>query len=104
MFDHCGNLAYMNSTNGFEGKVLSSHKTLEISKKLIADSVYIHERNIEQIKNGMGKRVKPLYTEEQMHDMFSKMESVVVGEKIQLNKNVTIQLHTNNHSIHPENP
>ena len=97
--DHCGNLAYMNSTNGFEGKVLSSHKTLEISKKLIADSVYIHERNIEQIKNGMGKRVKPLYTEEQMHDMFSKMESVVVGEKIQLNKNVSIQLHTNNHSV-----
>ena len=76
MFDHCGNLAYMNSTNGFEGKILSSNKTIEISKKLISDSVYIHEKGIEQVKNGTGKRLKPLYTEEQMHDMFNKMAGI----------------------------
>ena len=97
--DHCCNLPHANTKNGFNGVIISSHKTLEISKKLIADSVYIHERNIEQIKNGSGKKVKPLYTEQDMHDMFSKMEAVEVGVKIPLNKNVTIQLHTNNHSV-----
>lgn len=97
--DHVGNLAYMNTKNGFEGKIISSKKTISISKKLIADSVYIHEKNIEQIKNGTGKRLKPLYTEQDMYDMFSKMEDVNVGEKIVLNKNITIQLHTNNHSV-----
>lgn len=97
--DHCCNLPHANTKNGFNGAIISSHKTLEISKKLIADSVYIHERNIEQIKNGSGKKVKPLYTEQDMHDMFSKMEAVEVGVKIPLNKNVTIQLHTNNHSV-----
>ena len=97
--DHCCNLPHANTKNGFNGAIISSHKTLEISKKLIADSVYIHERNIEQIKNGSGKKVRPLYTEQDMHDMFSKMEAVDVGVKIPLNKNVTIQLHTNNHSV-----
>ena len=97
--DHCCNLPHANTKNGFNGAIISSHKTLEISKKLIADSVYIHERNIEQIKNGSGKKVKPLYTEQDMHDMFGKMEAVEVGVKIPLNKNVTIQLHTNNHSV-----
>ena len=97
--DHVGNLPHANTKNGFNGVIISSHKTLEISKKLIADSVYIHERNIEQIKNGSGKKVKPLYTEQDMHDMFGKMEAVDVGVKIPLNKNVTIQLHTNNHSV-----
>ena len=97
--DHCCNLPHANTKNGFNGAIISSHKTLEISKKLIADSVYIHERNIEQIKNGSGKKVRPLYTEQDMHDMFGKMEAVDVGVKIPLNKNVTIQLHTNNHSV-----
>ena len=46
----------MNSTNGFEGKILSSNKTIEISKKLISDSVYIHEKGIEQVKNGTGNQ------------------------------------------------
>lgn len=97
--DHCGNLPWANTSNGFKGKILSSDKTIKISQKLIADSVYIHEKNIEQIKNGTGKKLKPLYTEQEMYDVFSKMEGVVVGEKIQLNKNITIQLHTNNHSV-----
>lgn len=97
--DHCGNMAWANTKNEFNGKILSSYKTVELSKKLIADSVYIHEKNLEQIKNGTGKRLKALYTEQDMYDMFNKMESVVVGEKIQLNKNITIQLHHNNHSV-----
>lgn len=97
--DHVGNTPYLNTSNGFNGKIISSTKTISISRKLITDSVYIHERNIEQIKNSCGKRVKPLYTEQDMHDMFSKMEAFVVGEKIRLNKNLTIQLHKNNHSV-----
>lgn len=97
--DHCGNLAWANEKNNFNGKILSSFKTIGISKKLIIDSVYIHEKNIEQIKNGTGKRLKPLYDEQDMYNMFDKMEAVVVGEKIKLNNNVTIQLHKNNHSV-----
>lgn len=97
--DHSCNTPYLNTSNGFEGKIISSTKTISISRKLIADSVYIHERNIEQIKSGSGKKLKPLYTEQDMHDMFGKMEAYEVGKKYKLNSNVTIQLHKNNHSV-----
>ena len=95
--DHIGNLSYFNDDNGFQGKILASHKTIEFGKELIKDSVYISNKNVEYL-HSKGKKVKPLYTEPQMYQMFDHMESVEVGEKIKLNDNLTVQFHNNSHS------
>lgn len=96
--DHVGNTPYFNSYNGFNGKVLASKETIAISKELIKDSVYIHSKNIEYLKS-KGKKVRPLYTEPQMYDMFEHMESVEVDEQIKLNDNITIILRNNSHVL-----
>ena len=49
--DHVGNLPYLNSSeNNFNGKIFGSYKTLEIAKKLIEDSVNIHEKTVMKLK------------------------------------------------------
>lgn len=96
--DHVGNLAYFNDDNGFKGKILASNQTIEIAKDLIKDSVHIHMKNIEYLKS-LGRKVLPLYTEPQMHQMFNHMEAIPVGERIKLNDNLTIELHHNNHVV-----
>lgn len=95
--DHIGNLSFFNEDNGFKGKILASHKTIEFGKELIKDSVYISNKNVEYL-HSKGKKVKPLYTETQMYQMFNHMESVEVGEKIKLDDNLTVQFHNNSHS------
>jgi metallo-beta-lactamase family protein len=96
--DHVGNLSYLNSDNGFKGKILGSKKCIELSKNLIKDSLYIHNKNIEALKS-QGKKTRPLYTELQMYDMFEKMESVEVGEKHRLNKQVEYKLVNSGHVV-----
>lgn len=96
--DHVGNLPYFNDDNGFTGRILGSNQCLEIAKDLIKDSVHIHNKNIEYL-NSLGKKVKHLYTEPQMHQMFNHMEAIEVGQKIKLNDNLTIVLHHNNHVV-----
>lgn len=96
--DHIGNLSYFCKENGFEGKILGSKETIEIGKELIKDSVYIHKKSVEYL-NSKGIKVKTLYTQSQMYEMFEHMESVVVGKKIKLNDNLTVEFRNNSHTI-----
>ena len=96
--DHTGNTPFFNEDNGFKGKVIASKETIALSKELVKDSVYIHQKNIEYLKT-KGKRVKPLYTETQMYQMFDHMESIEVGQDIKLNDNLTIRLRNNSHVL-----
>lgn len=96
--DHTGNIPFFNDDNGFKGKILATKETIALSKELIKDSVFIHQKNIEYMR-AKGKRVKPLYTEENMFQMFEHMESVPVNEDIKLNDNVTLRLRNNSHVL-----
>ena len=96
--DHTGNTPFFNEDNGFKGKVIASKETIALSKELVKDSVYIHQKNIEYLKT-KGKRVKPLYTEAQMYQMFDHMESIEVGQDIKLNDNLTLRLRNNSHVL-----
>ena len=88
--DHCGNLAYLNSNNGFNGRILGTNQTLEVAKELIEDTLNIHIKNIEKLKY-LGRKTRPLYTKQDMFDMFEKMEVVPSYKKITLNEWVTIE-------------
>ena len=97
--DHVGNLSIFNSnTNNFNGRILASKKCIEISKELIKDSVFIHTKNVESLKNN-GEKVKPLYTEKDMYDMFSHMDYIEVGKEIKLNNNLTVIFNNNSHVV-----
>lgn len=97
--DHTGNLCYFNSnTNKFNGKILGSMETVEITKELIQDTVYVHKKNVEYLKS-KGKKVKPLYSNQDMYNMFDYMKSVEVNKKIKLNDNLSFILKYNNHTL-----
>jgi Cft2 family RNA processing exonuclease len=96
--DHLGNLVYFCRDNGFQGKILGSKETIEIGKELIKDSVYIHKKSVEYL-NSKGIKAKILYTQSQMYEMFEHMESVIIGEKIKLNENLSVEFRYNSHTI-----
>lgn len=97
--DHVGNLCYFNSnSNEFNGKILGSAETIEITKELIKDTIYVHKKNVEYLKS-KGKKVKTLYTNQDMYNMFDSMESVEVNKKIKLNDNLSFILKYNNHVL-----
>ena len=97
--DHVGNLSIFNrNSNSFKGKILASKEVIEISKELIKDSVYIHTKNVETLKS-KGEKVKPLYTEKDMYDMFNHMGYIDIGKEIKLNDNLTVIFNYNSHTI-----
>ena len=96
--DHCGDLAYLNSNNGFNGRILGTNQTLEVAKELIEDTLNIHIKNIEKLKS-LGRKTRPLYTKQDMFDMFEKMEVVPSYKKITLNEWVTIEFVNAGHCL-----
>ena len=96
--DHCGNLAYLNFNNGFNGRILGTNQTLEVAKELIEDTLNIHIKNKEKLKC-LGKKTRPLYTKQDMFDMFEKMEVVPSYKKITLNEWVTIEFVNAGHCL-----
>ena len=96
--DHCGDLAYLNSNNGFYGRILGTNQTLEVAKELIEDTLNIHIKNIEKLKS-LGRKTRPLYTKQDMFDMFEKMEVIPSYKKITLNEWVTIEFVNAGHCL-----
>lgn len=97
--DHVGNLAFLNDENEFSGTIIGSKATIEVAKELIKDSVYIHTKNIRTIKEKTGKKIKPIYTEPQMYNMFERMVGVDIGIKHKLNEQITYRLINSGHVL-----
>lgn len=93
--DHEGNLPAL-IPGGFKGKIISSYEVLEISKKLLIDSAYIHKKNIEYL-NSKGKKSKPLYLEKDVYTLFDMFESYEVGVIHEINEYVSFRLRNNSH-------
>jgi Cft2 family RNA processing exonuclease len=70
--DHSSNTQIFNEKNGFYGMVISSEEALPITQDLLKDSTHLHEILIKTLQS-LGKKPKPLYTNEDMYDMFDKM-------------------------------
>ena len=97
--DHIGNTPYLNIENGFKGTIIGTKPVIEIGKKLIEDSVGIHTSNIRKIKEAKGKKIIPLYTERQAHEMFDSMEYREIGVKYELNDRVSFRLINSGHVL-----
>lgn len=96
--DHTGLLALLNSDNGFNGNIYCSKASKEITKHLIKDCWKIHYSHVNYLKH-KGKKVTPIYTENQMYDMFEKMEDIEVNKEVVIDSNLKIKLRRNSHTI-----
>lgn len=88
--DHVGNLPYLNSENGFNGKIIATNQAMAVAKDLIEDSVNIHAKNIEKLK-AQGRKTRPLYTKQNMYEMFENMEGIPFNKRVDLNEQVIIE-------------
>lgn len=94
--DHCGSLSYLNKENCFNGRILGNIQTLEVAKELIEDTVNIHIKNIEKLKT-LGKRTRPLYSKQDMYEMFEYMEAIPNNKRIKLNEYIEMELVSSGH-------
>lgn len=95
--DHEMHLPYL-SANNYKGRIIMTKENLEISKKLLLDSTYIHGKNIEYLKS-KGKKVKPFYNEQNCYDIFDKIDIYNIDEIYKLNDNLSFRFRTNSHVV-----
>lgn len=102
LFSHCHLDHLMNAIasikRGFKGKVYMTKAQKIIAEKLLADGVYIHERNVKELQN-KGKKAELLYTESDMYLFLNKVKIVEMNEKIKINDNVEFMLRNNSHVL-----
>lgn len=94
--DHVASIPYLN--NGFDGRIITT-KALSIVKDLVENSVDIHLGEIQTLKATKGKKVKPLYTKQDMYEIFDKMESVETYNKYKLNDEVEYRFIDSGHVL-----
>ena len=95
--DHIGNLPALIS-NGFQGRVITTKENYEISKKLLQDASYIHQRNIEYLR-GKGSKVKPLYSDVDTYELFDRMDVYEDNIIHELNEYISIRYVNNSHVV-----
>lgn len=89
--DHCGWLPLL-VTQGFEGKILCTPATRDITKLILLDSAKIQEEEAERAnKEGFSKHevARPLYTVEEAEAVFPLMHSIQEDVVIALNPEIS---------------
>lgn len=109
-FDRCGFMLFSHThldhllnavasiQRGFKGKVYMTKTQRILAEKLMLDGVYIHERNVKELKN-KGKCAKQLYYEEDVYLFLNKVQIVEVNEKIKVDDNFEFRLRNNSHVL-----
>lgn len=102
IFSHCHLDHLMNAIasiqRGFKGKVYMTKPQRILAEKLLLDGVYIHERNVKELKN-KGKNAKPLYYEEDVYLFLNKVKIVEPNEKIKVDDNFEFRFRNNSHVL-----
>ncbi len=101
--DHCGLLPKLVRV-GFEGSIYCTQATSELARIMLMDSAKIQEFDAEQKKRRHQKEKRkgpypevPLYTEEDVINVFPLFEPVEYGKKVKLNGDVSIEFNEAGH-------
>lgn len=94
--DHTALLPYLDS-QGFDGNIVMSKKSVETCKDLIENSVDIHLGEIQRIKATKGKRITPLYSKENYYNICERFEYREVDKKYRLNDEVEFRFINSGH-------
>jgi metallo-beta-lactamase family protein len=99
--DHTGYLPKL-IKDGFNGKVMATEPTIDITKIILKDSAKIQEEEAEfanKHKYSKHKPAKPLYTVEDAEETFSHFEPVQTNEWISLNEKIKFRFRYDGHII-----
>ena len=94
--DHSGRIPMLYK-HGCEAPIFIPEGSKELYKAMIIDSVNIIQRDSVDLSKKLKKEYEPFYTETDAEKSFSVMEECKVGEKINLDDNITFQLNYNAH-------
>ena len=95
--DHTGNLMAA-IPRGFTGTVITTQANKEISRELLLDTAFIHIKNVKALQ-GIGKQIKPLYTEQDAHVILDRMKTFEVNEIHKINEYVSFRYVANSHVV-----
>jgi metallo-beta-lactamase family protein len=99
--DHTGYLPKL-IRDGFNGKVMATEPTIDITKIILRDSARIQEEEAEfanKHKYSKHKPAKPLYTVEDAEETFSHFEPAQTNEWISLNEKIKFRFRYDGHII-----
>lgn len=85
-------------SNNSNCRVIMTHENLEISKKLLIDSSYIGQKNIEYLKS-KGHKVSPLYTDQDTYALFDIIDTYTIGEIHKLDESISFRFVNNSHVV-----
>lgn len=94
--DHSGRLPML-YRYGCEAPIFIPEGSKELYEAMIMDSVNIVQKDAGDLTKKLKKEYEPFYDEEDATVCFTAMEECRVGEKIQLDDNITFQLNYNAH-------
>jgi len=97
--DHCGRLALL-YRRGFRGKVISTEPTRDLAFIVLMDMVNLHKSDVEKGKFIFDQSIaRPLVTETDVKGVISLFKTYHYGEKIDLDKEVSIRLRDAGHIL-----
>ena len=95
--DHTSNLPALNN-RGFEGRIIITENNKKICKKMLKDSVKIHNSNCQYLRQ-KGKKAKDLYNTKDMWAVIDMMDTYSVGEIHKLDEYISFRFTNNSHII-----
>ena len=87
--DHIGNLPSL-IPNGFDGKLIANEANAQLLIPMLLDGAFIMEKNVRAINN-RGKKINPLFTEEDVYLLMNKCERYSMNEIHKLDDLVSFQ-------------
>lgn len=65
---------------------------------MLKDCCFVHKKNVDYLK-AKGKKKDLLYSEVDLYDCFNYMDSIPVGEMVEINSNLKVLYNTNSHVV-----
>lgn len=102
MHSHCDHTALIPAIirkQGFHGRLFTTYETKEISRKLLEDSAYINNKDVEYLSKRKGGKVAPLYKDTDVVKTYELTEACELNKLYEINENVSFKLIGNNHCL-----
>ena len=91
--DHSGNIPNL-VKNGFRGKIHTTHATMDLCSAMLADSGYIHEKDVEYLNKKRIRKgeppLEPLYTRADAEAAISQFVGHNYDEPFQIGKGISV--------------
>lgn len=98
---HCDHIGLMPSAvcNGFKGKFIGTYENKLLSEKMLLDSAFIIDKNINYFNSKCGQNKKHLYTEQDVYLMMNNFDVYSKHEIHKLDDNLSFRFINNGHTV-----